>query len=564
MITLMMVSAASAASSYIGTTPKALNTCIDACGSEPSRTNLAASYKYELCVSNCEPIFLNVTNYFKVKSYTDVLLSLQNQIKNISLTPGPVGPQGPIGPQGIPGPRGANGSIGPQGPIGPQGVPGPAGANGSIGPQGPKGDKGDKGDAGLVGPQGDTGAVGPQGPQGVPGIQGPQGLQGPKGDRGDTGPQGTCDISSSAFVALQTQYEGLLARVVALESKQINCINGEQQSCYGGASGTEGVGACHLGSKTCQNNDWGVCIGQVLPIAETCGDSIDNDCDGVIDNSCVTRACNEAEVNAFEQCVRNGAMFCFTMLSANCKLAVTAAKDCGITNGCTGSIGVESVQFLDAKPCIYQNCPAKYVEVFGVPQDNDGDGFNSVADCNDNNAAVYPGAPEVCNGIDDNCDGAVDEGASSTCDDNNACTTDICAAGQCVSTPDQVGAVCSQPFCANATTSNGAGTCDETGTCVAGSSMECSPFQCSAISGLCMTSCGSDSDCSGGLNCLSGSCRYPASCLEILQNQPGAQSGVYTIKDSSDGTVKQVCCDMVTNGGGSQKCEMTEPGCTCP
>jgi len=35
-------------------------------------------------------------------------------------------------------------------------------------------------------------------------------------------------------------------------------------------------------------------------------------------------------------------------------------------------------------------------------------------DCNDNNAAINPGATEVCNGIDDDCDGLVDEGVKNT------------------------------------------------------------------------------------------------------------------------------------------------------
>jgi putative metal-binding protein len=42
--------------------------------------------------------------------------------------------------------------------------------------------------------------------------------------------------------------------------------------------------------------------------------------------------------------------------------------------------------------------------------DADGDGIGAATDCNDSNAAVYPGAAETCNGLDDNCDGLVDEG----------------------------------------------------------------------------------------------------------------------------------------------------------
>ena len=43
------------------------------------------------------------------------------------------------------------------------------------------------------------------------------------------------------------------------------------------------------------------------------------------------------------------------------------------------------------------------------PVDKDGDGFTEQEDCDDGRAAVYPGASECCNGLDDDCDGTVDE-----------------------------------------------------------------------------------------------------------------------------------------------------------
>ena len=43
--------------------------------------------------------------------------------------------------------------------------------------------------------------------------------------------------------------------------------------------------------------------------------------------------------------------------------------------------------------------------------DADNDGYTSCGgDCNDNNNAVRPNATELCNGIDDNCDGTIDNG----------------------------------------------------------------------------------------------------------------------------------------------------------
>ncbi|HBP00472.1 MAG: Regulator of chromosome condensation [Candidatus Uhrbacteria bacterium GW2011_GWA2_52_8d] len=51
-----------------------------------------------------------------------------------------------------------------------------------------------------------------------------------------------------------------------------------------------------------------------------------------------------------------------------------------------------------------------------LASDDDGDGYNEEddGDCNDANASVYPGAGEVCNEVDDDCDGVVDDGLNTT------------------------------------------------------------------------------------------------------------------------------------------------------
>jgi hypothetical protein len=102
----------------------------------------------------------------------------KEELRNISLTPGPKGDRGEPGPQGVPG------EIGPQGLQGLQGPPGPKGADGLQGIQGERGLDGQPGPRGEQGPRGEPG---PKGDIGLTGPQGPIGLTGPKGENGRDG-----------------------------------------------------------------------------------------------------------------------------------------------------------------------------------------------------------------------------------------------------------------------------------------------------------------------------------------------------------------------------------------
>ena len=60
-----------------------------------------------------------------------------------------------------------------------------------------------------------------------------------------------------------------------------------------------------------------------------------------------------------------------------------------------------------------------------LAQDEDGDGYEPPADCDDSNPFIHPGAPELCNGlVDDDCDPATDELADVDEDGFNICQGD--------------------------------------------------------------------------------------------------------------------------------------------
>jgi hypothetical protein len=46
------------------------------------------------------------------------------------------------------------------------------------------------------------------------------------------------------------------------------------------------------------------------------------------------------------------------------------------------------------------------------PTDTDADGIADISDCAPEDASVFPGNPETCDGVDNNCDGVIDEGVT--------------------------------------------------------------------------------------------------------------------------------------------------------
>lgn len=100
---------------------------------------------------------------------------------------------------------------------------------------------------------------------------------------------------------------------------------------------------------------------------------------------------------------------------------IAAAGDCNDTNSAVFPGATEVCNNTD------DDCDTQVDEGF----DNDNDGFTVCeGDCDDNNGIVYPGAFEICNNIDDDCDTQIDEGydndndgftiCGGDCDDNNS------------------------------------------------------------------------------------------------------------------------------------------------
>lgn len=65
------------------------------------------------------------------------------------------------------------------------------------------------------------------------------------------------------------------------------CTPNVTEPCqYTGPQGTENVGTCKAGTRTClpDGSGWMTCFGEVTPLYDLCDDGIDQDCNGIVDD----------------------------------------------------------------------------------------------------------------------------------------------------------------------------------------------------------------------------------------------------------------------------------------
>ncbi len=259
-----------------------------------------------------------------------------------------------------------------------------------------------------------------------------------------------------------------------------------------GCGPTGCVGTCHPGLQTCApGGGLGPCVGQVGPATEACNGA-DDDCDAAVDETFpgLGATCDNGQLGV---CRQTGTRVC------------DAAGTGTVCTAPTVTPGIEACNGLD------DDCDGNVDEALGAPI---GTACGGTGSCSAGTFACVAGQvvcqgstggqPETCNGVDDDCDSIIDElplpGVGGTCTDPGFETigdTGECEFGALVCENGQIacdGYVGPRPEVCNGLDDDCDGQADATATCPAAGQM--------CIAGECASPCApSEFPCPFGFYC---------------------------------------------------------------